>query len=216
MKYLSAIVIICSTILCACNNKPQQQTDTVGEIDSTAIARDTNMQESIDNSYEFATTLDISPALAYDVRAFGGPASRGEFAIIRRGVGNKPDTVAQGLRYGTIVNTFAADLNNNGQQEIYIVTQSTDGSLHEELIAFQFDDKGGATGLILPPVPPEEKAAGYRGHDTIYVEDNYLIRQFPIYKKDDRACCPGGGADKAYYQLEKNIFVKRKQSSVQQ
>jgi hypothetical protein len=217
MKCLCATIFLSSIILCACNNnnKQEEQIVAAGGLDSAAIAQDTMMQKSIDNSYEFAATLDISPALAYDIRAFGGPASKGGFAIIRRGVGNKPDTVAQGMRYGTIVNTFSADLNNDQQQEIYIVIRSADGGLYEDIIAYQFDDKGGATGLILPPVAPEEKAKGYGGHDSVYVENNYLIRQFKRYKKDDRACCPTGETDKIYYRLEKNIFVKQKDNSVQ-
>ena len=213
MKCLSHIVFISSIVLCSCNQNPKSETPIVetGGIDSAAIAEDTAMQKSIDNSYEFATTVTISPTLVYDIRAFGGTASKGAFAIIKRGADNKPDTVEQGERQGKIVNAFAADLNNDKLTEIYMVTQSVDSGSFEDVIAYQFDETGLAKQLVVPKVTSEEIAAGYMGRDSIYIENNFLIRQFPAYKKNDAPCCPSGGSEKVYYQFKKNIFVKQKQ-----
>jgi hypothetical protein len=217
MKHLTAIAFVISIVLCSCNqNSNKEEQTATGGIDSAAIARDTATQKSIDNSYEFATTLAFGPNLVYDIRAFGGPASRGNFAIIRRAGNNKPDTVVQGIRYGAVINAFTADLDTNKESEIYIVTRRAGNDAFADIIAYKFDKNGGATSLILPPVSAAEKPQGYMGHDSIYAERKYLVRQYPVYKKDDDACCPSGGTGKLYYGLQNNIFVKKAPSDLPQ
>jgi hypothetical protein len=43
--------------------------------------------------------------------------------------------------------------------------------------------------------------AGYMGHDVFSIENNKLIRVFPIYKEDDTNQNPTGGIRKLVYTL---------------
>ena len=81
----------------------------MGNLDSSAIALDTTMQKGIESSYEYSKTLTVNEKLVYDVRAFGGPGSQGEFAILRRGADNKSDTVVKEKRDGIIADAFLND-----------------------------------------------------------------------------------------------------------
>ena len=140
-----------SLLLTACNqNKPAETPiPVVGEaVDSAAIAQDTLGQKSLDASYEYAQTVVVNPKLVYDVRAYGGPPSHGEYAILRRGADNKADTVVVGERFGTIVNAFTADLNGNGKEEIYIVTRRTEPYSTSQVVAYEFDEAGIKSDII--------------------------------------------------------------------
>jgi hypothetical protein len=93
-------LLICS-LLFSCN---QSNTTTAqfGTIDSLAIAADTAMQLGFESSYEYHKTLAASDTLVYDVVGYGGTASKGELAILRRGADNKADTVFKQTREGMI------------------------------------------------------------------------------------------------------------------
>jgi hypothetical protein len=193
MKKTAAIACIVSLLLYSCNqNKPaESQIPVVGEaIDSAAIAQ---------SSYEYAQTVIVNPKLVYDVRAYGGPPSHGEYCIIRRGADNKPDTVVQAERFGIIVNAFTADLNNNGKEEIYVITQSADTDRLGNVIAFEFDGHGKSTAINVHF--ETEKTWNYSGKDSIYLDDKIAIsRLFPIFNKQNKT----GGWMRINYRLNNN------------
>ena len=108
MKYKVILLPVFCFLFSACNQN-QIQIPVVGNLDSSAIALDTTMQKGIESSYEYSKTLTVNEKLVYDVRAFGGPASQGEFAILRRGADNKSDTVVKEKRDGIIADAFLND-----------------------------------------------------------------------------------------------------------
>lgn len=98
---LFSLIVFCVLLLVSCTQH-QDNTPVLGNFDSTAIALDTTMQLGLESSYEFHKTIPVNSHLVYDVVGFGGPASKGEYAILRRGADNKSDTVQKGIRYGWI------------------------------------------------------------------------------------------------------------------
>jgi hypothetical protein len=129
-------VIYCLLCFSACQTQTDK-TPVLGDLDSAAIAIDTNMQKGFESSYEFHKTLVVNPTLVYDVIAFGGPASLGEFAILRRGADNKSDTVMKGIREGIIAETFLADSNNNKREEVYVVIQNPKAEAEKKVFRFE-------------------------------------------------------------------------------
>ena len=113
----------CALCFVSCNQN-NSQTPVAGSFDSTAIALDTTMQKNIEASYEFAKTLTVNEKLVYDIRGYGGPASKGEFAILRRGADNKTDTVMRGKRDGIITDAYLTDSNKNHRMEVYIIIEN--------------------------------------------------------------------------------------------
>lgn len=120
--YFLSSVVCCLWCFTSCQNG-QNKIPVVGELDTAAIAIDTIMQKGFESSYEFHKTLTVNPNLVYDVVAYGGPASKGEYAIMRRGADNKSDTVQKGNRDGIIADAFLADSNKNNKPEVYVVIQ---------------------------------------------------------------------------------------------
>jgi hypothetical protein len=186
MKKTAVILYITSLLLYSCNqNKPSANIPVVGEaIDSSAIASDTDEQKNMESSYEYAQTIMVSPKLAYDVRAYGGPPSHGEYCIIRRGANNKPDTVVQEERRGTILNAFTADLNKNGKEEIYVVLKETGRGSASYISAFEFDKNGKATPLVFEGTDhkttfPLDSAYLFKNvADTTFVRGEFLLRSY--------------------------------------
>ena len=181
MKIPAVILALTSLLLTACNqNKPAETPiPVVGEaVDSAAIAQDTLGQKSLDASYEYAQTVVVNPNLVYDIRAYGGPPSHGEYAILRRGADNKADTVAVGERFGTIVNAFTADLNHNGKEEIYVVMRTPQKNASSYIVAFEFEKKGNATPLKFKDGQIEE--GGNIDKPSIY-NDNGIVSSDTIY-----------------------------------
>lgn len=202
MKKQAVIVILISLILTACNqNKNANQIPSVNAaIDSVAIASDTLQEKSLEQSYEYAQTVIVNPKLVYDVRAYDGPATHGKYCIIRRGPDNKPDTVVEGERNGVIVNAFTADLNNNGHEEIYIVTRSADTTRAENIIANEFDGHGKATSIIVHF--GEDKTWNYQGQDSVFLNNKIISRLFPFFDKENKPM----GWMRIQYSLNKNVL----------
>ena len=127
----------CVLCLVSCQNN-QNQIPVVGSFDSSAIALDTVMQKGFESSYEFHKTLTVNEKLVFDVVAYGGPASKGEFAILRRGADNKTDTVVKEKRNGIIADAFLADSNKNKVMEVYVLVQNPLHESEKKLLKYEF------------------------------------------------------------------------------
>ena len=209
MKRITAIVFIISLLLNSCTqNKPATQIPVVGEaVDSAAIAIDTVQQKSIENSYEYAQTVIVNPKLVYDIRGYGGPASHGDFAILRRGADNKADTVAKGERTGIIINAFTGDLNINGKEEIYVVMRNPKPFAASNVSGFEFDEKGKATPLLFGDpnkIGSINENVPHNGSDsladTIYKTNNRLVKAYTLGKNE---------VLKYNYRLQGNKLVRQ-------
>ncbi|MFM2307734.1 MAG: hypothetical protein RLZZ367_2403 [Bacteroidota bacterium] len=127
--------IVCCLSSCSSGNK--DKTPVLGHLDTLAIAMDTTMQLGFESSYEFHKTLTVTDTLVYDVIAFGGPATKGEVAILRRGAANKTDTVFKDVRTGIIADTWLADSNNNKKPEVYIAIKGAADNRLQKLVKYE-------------------------------------------------------------------------------
>ena len=133
-------LVFCFLFLVSCQQN-KNQIPIVGSLDSSAIAIDTVMQKGFEASYEYSKTLTVNEKLVYDVRAYGGPASQGEFAILRRGADNKTDTIVREKRDGIIVDAFLADSNKNKVMEVYVVIQNPVHMNLKKTIRYEINEK---------------------------------------------------------------------------
>jgi len=204
MKNLLVSSILIATVLCSCSQKKQGEAKIVevGDMDSSAIAQDTSMQLAFENSYEYSKTLNVSKNLAFDVRAYGGSASKGEFAIIRRGADNKPDTIFKSERNGVIMDSWASDLNGNGEPEVMVITQTTGENKKASINAIEVTAGESAKPILYSTKLLKELAHEYKGNDSIYyVKGEGIYHRFPL---DD------GGIVTAKYGLKGNKFEPEK------
>ena len=95
-----------------------------------------------------------------------------------------------------------ADLDNNGFDEIYIITTSAGSGSYGNVLGFASNKDKSISMINFPEIQKGEQAfEGYMGHDIFSIEDNKLVRIFPLYKKNDINQHPTGGRRKLLYGL---------------
>jgi hypothetical protein len=102
----------------------------------------------------------------------------------------------------SISNVFIADLDGNGFDEIYIITTSVGSGSYGTVLGFASNRDKSLSMINFPEIQESDKNfEGYMGHDTFMIEDQKLLRTFPIYNKDDTNNHPTGGTRKLVYGL---------------
>ena len=101
-----------------------------------------------------------------------------------------------------ISDVFVADLDGNGFDEIYIITISAGSGSHGTVLGFASNKDKSLSMINFPEIQKgDENFEGYMGHDTFKIEDQKLVRTFPIYNQGDTNQNPTGGTRKLVYGL---------------
>jgi len=101
-----------------------------------------------------------------------------------------------------ISDVFVADLDGNGFDEIYIITTSASSGSYETVLGFASNKDKSLSMINFPEIQKgDENFEGYMGHDTFKIEDQKLVRTFPIYNEGDTNQHPTGGTQKLVYGL---------------
>lgn len=106
-----------------------------------------------------------------------------------------------------ITDVFIADLDKNGYEELYLITTSAGSGSYGEVYAFISDKDVEIIQCSLASISESETDfKGYMGHDSFYIENSILIREFPVYREKDSNSNPTGGTQKIRYTLKDNKF----------
>jgi hypothetical protein len=101
-----------------------------------------------------------------------------------------------------ISDVFVADLDGNGFDEIYIITTSAGSGSYGTVLGFASNKDKSLSMIHFPEIREgDENFEGYMGHDTFKIEDQKLVRIFPIYNRGDTNENPKGGRRKLVYGL---------------
>ena len=101
-----------------------------------------------------------------------------------------------------ISDVFVADLDGNGFDEIYIVTTAAGSGSYGTVFGFASNKDKSLSLVHFPEMREGDKHfEGYMGHDIYKIEDQKLVRIFPIYNKGDANSNPTGGRKKLAYGL---------------
>lgn len=101
---------------------------------------------------------------------------------------------------GWVVNAETADLDQNDAPEIYVYACSYGSGSFGKIYGYQFFPNSFDaihTQTLNPPL-----SEGYMGHDLFKIENDYLLRQFPIYRPGDTNAKATGGVRMIKYRLE--------------
>lgn len=99
---------------------------------------------------------------------------------------------------GSIVHSWAGDADDDSSPEMYVWTQSTGSGSYGTLHIYEWT--GDLTARPLPDMP-SRYANGYRGHDEFDMNDQVVIRRFPLYREDDPNAEPSGVRRELQYRL---------------
>ena len=101
-----------------------------------------------------------------------------------------------------VAEVFVADLDGNGFDEIYIITISAGSGSYGAVFGFASNKDKSLSMINFPEIQKgNENFKGYMGHDTFKIEDQKLLRTFPIYNEGDTNKHPTGGTRKLVYGL---------------
>jgi hypothetical protein len=101
-----------------------------------------------------------------------------------------------------ISDVFVADLDGNGFDEIYIITTSAGSGSHGTVLGFASNKDKSLSMINFPEIQKgDENFEGHMGHDSFKVEDQKLVRIFPIYNQGDTNQNPTGGTRTLVYGL---------------
>ena len=101
-----------------------------------------------------------------------------------------------------ISEVFVADLDDNGFDEIYIITTSAGSGSYGTVLGFASNKDKSLSMINVPEMQErDENFKGYMGHDTFKIEEQKLVRIFPIYNEGDTNRNPTGGTRKLVYGL---------------
>ena len=102
----------------------------------------------------------------------------------------------------SISDVFLADLDGNGFDEIYIITTSVGSGSYGTVLGFASNKDKSLSMINFPEIQEgDENFEGYMGHDIFKIEDQKLVRIFPIYNEGDTNQNPTGGTRKLLYGL---------------
>jgi len=95
-----------------------------------------------------------------------------------------------------------ADLDQNGFEELYIVTVAQGSGSYGNILAFASNRDKSLSMINFPEFNANDKCfSGYMGHDSFTIENNTLVRSFPVYKDSDANASPTGGTRRITYGL---------------
>jgi hypothetical protein len=197
--FLSIAVLACLSV--GCGNRPDQHSgnDKSKTDSSTTVLNDRNTPTPVtEKKFE-------GKGITYIVRedkSLGVSVSR--ITVIAT-----DSTHTDSLNLGDkdpVQTGMLADLDENKQDELYLVTTSAGSGSYAHISGFMRDEQNKLVAIAIPEVTPEDQTQGrrfegYMGHDTLYIHKNKLVRKFPKYKPGDSNDKPTGGNREIHYSL---------------
>lgn len=198
MKIFFIPLFFITALLISCNEKKPETVVKKDSIEKMTIKRDTTFtvkKEITTKTGKKFVVIESKPS-----------SSVSDYMITGTGFENSNDTIKYSLN-NPMSTVLPADLDKNGFDEIYIVTKSTgSGSFQDILAIASYDDKTfveiNVQQITAEDMETNGKFGGYMGHDSIYITDNKLVREFPVYKTSDANSEPTGGRKKIIYVLK--------------
>jgi hypothetical protein len=177
IKQHAYLLLSCLTVTIGCSNNSNN--------DKSAIPAPAAAQAlRVMAPFRYHKTIEVSPGQYYDVLAWGrGSETVGAFQILRSDSATMKYTTTTGDLEGNIVDVFNADMDTDGNPELFIHTQAADSTNAAQVFAFEYNDDN-ARKLDFPRLTRSQRK-GYRGNDHFYIKEDHLMREFEVYNEDD-------------------------------
>jgi len=134
--------------------------------------------------FRYHKTIEVAPGQSFDVLSWGrGSQTVGAFEILRSDSAAMKYTTTTGDLEGSIKDVLNADMDNDGNPEIFIHTQASDSTNAAQIFAFEYNDDK-ARQLDFPRLTRSQRK-GYKGNDNFFVKDGNLMREFNVYEESD-------------------------------
>ncbi|MEO8794345.1 MAG: hypothetical protein ABI390_02700 [Daejeonella sp.] len=169
---IGAIIFLFGSSIIACNQdeKPAQATP-------KAVVK-------LPEPFRYHKAIEVKPGLTLDVVSWGrGSTSTGAFLILRSDSTHlKYKSISSELD-GKIVDVWNMDMDADGNPELYIQAKGEGEGSYLNMYVYEFNSSGSAQELNFPNLSSRTKK-GYKGNDSLYVQDDQLMREFPVENED--------------------------------
>lgn len=156
--------------------------------------------------FRFHKAIEVRPGLTLDVVSWGrGSNSVGGYLILRSDSIKLDYRSVAGELDGKIVDAWDMDLDSDGNPELYIHAKGEGKGSYLSMYIYEYSD-GGSNQQIRFPELSSSLSDGYRGSDSIYIKEGKLLREFPVYDKNDSTASKTGEIRKIVYALRNNSF----------
>lgn len=129
-----------------------------------------------------------------------GEGSQRQLSITTSGARQSIAPIRQPVN-GSVVGARVADLDGNGQPEIYVFVEGVGRDSYGALVAYALNNGLSLTPITLPDLSAS-LAQGYRGHDMFSLVEDCLVRRFPLYNPADSDAHAMGGERQIGYKLK--------------
>lgn len=105
-----------------------------------------------------------------------------------------------------VESVFLADLDENGFEEIYIVSRSAGSGSYAQIYGVASNKDKSTSPIYVPEISEKEREQGglfygFMGHNSFKIEEGKLLNTFPVYTKTDSNAKPTGGKQTVEYEL---------------
>jgi hypothetical protein len=186
-------------VLSSCNQKKTTEKQEVQEQKTEATIAKENSKNDINGEIYKTKT-----GMVFTVDEEKTSASISKITIIPSGF-EEVNEIIQMEESDPISRTYISDLNNDGFDELYIITKGVGSGSYGNIYGYASNKDKSVTSIYFPEITEKDLDGyfkGYMGHDSIYITNNELYRKFPIYKEGDENCCPTGGNKTIRYKLK--------------
>ena len=175
IKHYLHLLLGCMVVVAGCSNSSQK-----AEVTAPLAAAEPKIMAP----FRFHKTVEVAPGQYYDVLAWGrGSQTVGAFEILRSDSATMKYTTTTGDLEGAIKEVLNADMDTDGNPELFIHTQATDSTNAAKVYAFEYNNDK-ARELEFPKLTRSQRK-GYRGNDNFFVKDGSLMREFNVYDEAD-------------------------------
>jgi hypothetical protein len=158
--------------------------------------------------FRYHKAIEVKPGLTLDVLSWGrGSNSVGGYLILRsdsthlnyRSVSDELD--------GKIVDVWDMDMDSDGNPELYIQAEGEGEGSYLNMYIYEYSENGSNQRIRFPGLSSSSKK-GYKGRDSVYVKEDRIMREFPVFTSED-STATASSKRKLEYSLKNNSLQVR-------
>lgn len=189
--------LVVSLVLSACTNSGNQSMVEQDENDSTFMLP----VEGPVVTKEFSTKSGMSWIVTQSQLG----ASLVNVKVETHGFSEQDQTI-EFSEIDPIIQILLADLDKNGFEEIYFVTQAAGSGSYATIYGLNSNNDKSVSeiyfeGATLYNTKSGDTYEGYMGHDNFELIEESLTNTYPVYREGDSDANPTGGKRKVFYKL---------------
>jgi hypothetical protein len=193
MNVIKNITTLCLlSLLISCGEEGEQ---------SVIVKQDV---KKIQEPFRFHKAIEVKPGLTLDIVSWGrGSDMLGGYLILRSDSTNLSYRSVSGELKGKVVDAWNMDLDTDGSPEVYIQATASGNDSQLNMYVHEFGDNGSNQQIRFPDLNSSLKE-GYRGGDSLYINNGKLYREFLFFSKEDSASAAKPKSRKLEYTLKNN------------